>query len=695
MNEMELHDCRLSEEPAEAETSSQRPLQIADDRISSVDTNGAGLAVNRDMDVDSAGDSGDENMGAENMDDVADGFIGDFEEIDEDDEVQRYISSNLTPAASTQQSPTALRPQSDMNDVYEGQADESSDDEDDSFESITERESGRLVSAQIEPEISQSQPMEADGSTAAKPVADGGLFSKVSGTHMQRLRSLEDEFRKKHVPKLESDRLFFNPEVYKRYTVLAKPASPAAEVAMAPTSPETLAPPPPTQQKRSSLRAGGDVATLLVEHSGSAVSGSGVVAATNDSGLTANDLPVSSRTRHATSAQEDDDVVGAILGVMSSPKSRASNVSIQPAAPKVAAAAAPTPTMASIPHAIPNDMLVAMMAIEGVDNAEVTSKLAAARISADSATSKDVVGRLPKGYTGPFSQLASSEHRQFLELVQRMKAGMAPSTKDNADYQRLKPKVEADQQAFRAQARERAMPLLKAISDDVTIATLGELASIGAEALKSYPPTYMPVRVTAIRSSSTGYVPLVYKDTLLQRGVCYHAEAPELSGKVTVPVLSQGDGSGERRSKVMSRDAVAMDLAARTGADVAISASALIALLTLPQSYNHEVIIPFRVVESAAAQGDDLPDSTGRDPPPRRMVVVDKPLLPPHTVTPRKLNQMHYEAAVRRQFVDRRRSLELAGGSLAKVPELAALTAKQPEGKEDETGLDNANYTLW
>ncbi|KAJ2578377.1 hypothetical protein GGH95_003419 [Coemansia sp. RSA 1836] len=359
---------------------------------------------------------------------------------------------------------------------------------------------------------------------------------------------------------------------------------------------------------------------------------------------------------------------------------------MQSVAPRVAAPAA------VVPHDIPNDMLVAMMAIEGVDNAEVTSKLATARNSAESAPSKEVISRLPKGYTGPFSQLTLSEHRQFLELAQRMKAGMALGTKDNADYQRLKPKVEAEQQAFRTQARERAIPLLRTISDSVNKATLGELAGIGAEALKRYPPAYMPVRVTAIRASSAGYVPLVYKDTLLQRGACYHAEAPVLSGKTGVPVPSESDGA-ERRPVAMSRDAVAMDLAARTGADVVISASALIALLTLPQSYNHEVIIPFRVAESAAAKEDIPPDSANRDAPPHRMVVVDKPLLPSHAATPRKLNQMHYEMAVRRQLIDKSRPLELAGGSLAKIPELAVLAAERSDG--EDAGQDNANYTLW
>ncbi|KAJ2745210.1 hypothetical protein GGI20_002349 [Coemansia sp. BCRC 34301] len=641
-------------------------MPLSNERLSSADKGG-------DMDVDSAGSSGDEGMTAEDMDDVTEGFIGDFEEIDEDEEVQRFISLNLTPAASTHQSPTTLRPHLDLNGAAEGRADDSSDDdEDDSFESITERESGRLVGALVEPEVEEAQPVDVSADVIAKAVPDAGLYSKVSSAHMQRLRLLQDGFREKHTPKLESDMLFFSPEVYKRYTVLAKPAETVAEVAVsvAPALPETLAP-PPVQQKRSSLRAGGDVSVPSVEQPSETVNDGGAATAADD-----NDLPVSARTRHATSCQEEDDVVGAILGVMSSPKSRTTNTLVQ-------SSVAPRAAAASTPHDIPNDMLVAMMAIEGVDNAEVTSKLAAARNNAESAASKEPAARLPKGYTGPFSQLTLSEHRQFLELAQRLKAGVALSTKDNTDYQRLKPKVEVDQQSFRTQARERALPLLRVIGDNINRAALGELAGIGTEALKCYPPAYMPVRVTAIRASSAGYVPLVYKDTLLQRGACYHAEAPVLNGKTGVPVLSEGDG-GERRPAVMSRDAVAMDLAVRTGADVAISSSALIALLTLPQSYNHETIIPFRVMESVGAQEDS---------PPRRVVVVDKPLLPSHTATPRKLNQMHYEAAVRRQLVDKSRPLDLAGGSLAKVPELAVLAAEQSGG--EGAGQDNANYTLW
>ncbi|KAJ2868884.1 hypothetical protein GGH93_006330 [Coemansia aciculifera] len=687
-------------------------FSIAEERLSETVTSGTGPIASRDMDVDSDGGSDNENMEGEDMDDVPDGFIGDFEEIDEDEEVQRFISLNLTPAASTHQSPTALRPQTDNQAMPEARAEESSEDEDDSFESITERESGRLASVPIEAETADAHPMVVSSSVAPKTTPDNGLFSKVSIAHMRRLRTLQDGFREKHVPKLADELLFFNPDVYRRYTVLAKPAERVAEVVVAaaaaptssepqapPTAPELLAP-PPTQQKRSSLRTGGDIPASSVEQSSAAVNGTAATAtrvtevdnsAVGDGEPMAVDLPVSARTRHATSSLEEDDVVGAILGVMSSPKSRASNTQMQtsstptPVAPKAAAVSA-------IPQDIPNDMLVAMMAIEGVNNVEVASKLNTARNNTESAPNKDIATRLPKGYGGPFSQLTTAEHRQFLELAQRMKTGTALGAKENTDYQRLKPKVESEQQAFRLQAREKAIPLLRNISESVNETALSELAGIGAEALKSYPPAYMPVRVTAIRASSAGYVPLVYKDTLLQRGACYHAEMPAINEKAGVPVLGEGK-SGEQRSLVMSRDPVAMDLAGRTGADVALSASALIALLTLPQSYNHEVIIPFRVVESAGAQESDPSDSAGKDAPPRRMVVVDKPLMPSHAATPRKLNQMHYEMAVRKQLVNRSRPLELAGGSLAKAPGMAIQAAEQ-SGSED-AGQDNANYTLW
>ncbi|KAJ2464434.1 hypothetical protein GGI03_003231 [Coemansia sp. RSA 2337] len=680
-------------------------FSITEERLSDAGTSGAGPITSGDMDVDSDGGNGNESMEGEDMDDVPDGFIGDFEEIDEDEEVERFISLNLTPATSTHQSPTALRPHTDKQGMAEMRAEESSEDEDDNFESITERESGRLASVPIEAETTDAQPAVVNSSVASKAAPDNGLFSKVSVAHMRRLRTLQDGFREKHVPKLADELLFFKPDVYKRYTVLAKPADHVADVVAAtaptlseaqapqpPTAPESLAP-PLTQQKRSSLRTGGDMPAPSVEQSSAAVNGTAAAAtrvAETDNGVAGDsepmavDLPVSARTRHATSGIEENDVVGAILGVMGSPKSRVSNAQVQtssapaPAAPKAAAVPA-------IPQDIPNDMLVAMMAIEGVNNAEVASKLTAARNNAESAPNKDVAARLPKGYGGPFSQLTTAEHRQFLELAQRMKTGAALGTRENADYQRLKPKVESEQQAFRLQAREKAIPLLRNISESVNEAALGELAGIGAEALKSYPPVYVPVRATAIRASSAGYVPLVYKDTLLQRGSCYLAEMPAISEKKAgVAVLGESK-SGEQRSLVMSRDPVAMDLAGRTGADVAISASALVALLTLPQSYNHEVVIPFRVVESAGAQENDPSDGAGKDAQPRRMVVVDKPLMPSHAATPRKLNQMHYEMAVRRQLVNRSRPLELAGGSLAKAPGMAVQAAEQ----------DNANYTLW
>ncbi|KAJ2734377.1 hypothetical protein IW152_002386 [Coemansia sp. BCRC 34962] len=664
---------------------------------------GSGPIVSRDVDVDSDGGSNDEDM-----DDMPDGFIGDFEEIDEDEDVQRFISLNLTPADSTHPSPTALRPQTDKPNVAEARAEESSDDEDDSFESIAERESGRLASVPMQVEMADIQPAVVSSSAVPKAAPDNGLFSKVSVAHMRRLRTLQDEFREKHVPKLADDLLFFNPEVYKRYTVLARPEERAAEVVVAavvPTMSEALASPavhellapPPTQQKRSSLRSGADVSAPSTQQPSTVVNGAAATTApvaepdnsttAGDSEPMAIDPPVSARTRHTTSGCEEDDVVGAILGVMSSPKSRAGTTQMQ-------ASSAPTPVppkaaVSAIPQDIPNDMLVAMMAIEGVSSTEVTNKLNLARNKAESASNKDMATRLPKGYGGPFSQLTTTEHKQFLELMQRMKTGSALSARDNTDYQRLKSKIESEQQTFRLQAREKAMALLKSISEHVAEVALGELADIGAEAAKVYPPVYVPVRVTAIRASSVGYVPLVYNDTLLQRGVCYHAEMPVINEKASVPVLGERK-RGKQRSLAMSRDSVAMDLAARTGADVAISTSALIALLTLPQSYNHEVIVPFRVVEAAGALESDPPGGAGKDMPPRRMVVVDKPLMPSHAATPRKLNQMHYEMAVRRQLVDRSRPLELAGGSLAKAPGVAT---EQSGG--DDAGQDNANYTLW
>ncbi|KAJ2810172.1 hypothetical protein FBU31_008049, partial [Coemansia sp. 'formosensis'] len=332
----------------------------------------------------------------------------------------------------------------------------------------------------------------------------------VSTAHLRRLRTLQDGFREKHVPKLEDDMLFFNPDVYKRYTVMARPEERVAEVVVAAVGPTPVEPPAPliasetlapplAQQKRSSLRIGADVVASSVEQSSAAVNGAAVAAtrvseadngvarqAAGDSEPMTVDLPVSARTRHATSSLEEDDVVGAILGVMGSPKSRTNNSQMQTSSAPAPAFSKPT----TMPQDIPNDMLVAMMAIEGVNNAEVAGKLTTARNKVESAPNKETATRLPKGYGGPFSQLTTVEHRQFLELAQRMKTGVALNSRENTEYQRLKPKVESEQQAFRLQAREKTIPVLKSISEPVAEAALGELAGIGVEALKSYPPVY-------------------------------------------------------------------------------------------------------------------------------------------------------------------------------------------------------------
>ncbi|KAJ1838523.1 hypothetical protein LPJ70_005424 [Coemansia sp. RSA 2708] len=118
-----------------------------------------------------------------------------------------------------------------------------------------------------------------------------------------------------------------------------------------------------------------------------------------------------------------------------------------------------------------------------------------------------------------------------------------------------------------------------------------------------------------------------------------------------------------------------MAVAIKANADVVLTDTALAALLSLPQSYMRDVIVPFTVREGA-----------------RPMVVVDELVVPTHAATPRVLNEMYYSAAVRSELVDASRTLDLAKPAEATNPES---TISSPEEPKPESNLANATYTLW
>ncbi|KAJ1782037.1 hypothetical protein LPJ59_006912, partial [Coemansia sp. RSA 2399] len=336
------------------------------------------------------------------------------------------------------------------------------------------------------------------------------------------------------------------------------------------------------------------------------------------------------------------------------------------------------------------DMLTAMMAIEGLSALE-TPKPAAVRAPGRQISAKEFAAKLPGGYKGPFSQMSTAEHAHFLGLVQKVRAGQL-NAKDNIEYQRFKTKIDAEQLKFRTQAREKSFPLLRYISEPVSQAAYKRLSELSGRALEHYVHRYTPVRVAAIRSSASGYTPLVYMETLLQRGKCYGVQMPSIERMSAEGTLSLTDdpwGCKQSDDKLVRKmgmpvtsDSVALKLARLVQADVVVSASSLIALLTLPQSYMRDVAIPFKVITSQA----------DADKPARSVLLVDKPLMSTHASTPRKLNQMFYETCASSRLVDRSQQLELGGGTKANSVSEVAVDGSD---SADQVLLDNSNYTLW
>ncbi|KAJ2717203.1 hypothetical protein H4R19_000147 [Coemansia spiralis] len=640
-----------------------------------------GMATDTDEQSESDNDNdNDQEMGGR-LGDMNGGFLGDFEEIEEDEDVQRFMSLNNTPSMSTRESPEARG--MGAGHVPDKIADDGSDEnEEDGFETISER---TAAGADGSPHTN-GHGLPATRVARAVPMRDAGAPLRsgyLLPEDLARLMALQKEFHQSAIPKLPSDHLFISPDVYRRYSVLPTAGRPleAAEVEpdtataatagvpeAAPPKPVASAPPPP---KPSSLRTSGQQSKV------GSVSDGGDRAGNNNSAGDADTTgpggphtqpttspmsPVPRRPRSKSTAGDEDDVVDTLLGAMGSGKPRASPPLARPAG--------------GAQQTIPNDMLVAMMAIEGVSVDTVPKAPAAA-----DGPAKAMAARLPKGYAGPFSQLTADEHARLLALAPRAKA-KALGAMEAADYQRLKAKVDGEQLKFREAAREKALPQLRYIAEGVAQHACREWSRAGAEVLEMYPRMYAPVRVRAIRSSTSGYVPLVYRDTLFQTGACHHI-ADAMSGPVpALPVPSDMDpwATQQGRRLPMSRDAVAADLAHGAGADVAISSSALIALLTLPQAFAQDVVVPFTVVDVAGPEGE----SGGR-----RRVVFDKPLPPAPAATPHKLSQMFYERAIRAQAGDPDRPLELSGGSMA-----SRVAVSETAGTATATA-DNANYTLW
>ncbi|KAJ1813450.1 hypothetical protein LPJ75_003183 [Coemansia sp. RSA 2598] len=252
------------------------------------------------------------------------------------------------------------------------------------------------------------------------------------------------------------------------------------------------------------------------------------------------------------------------------------------------------------------------------------------------------------------------EHARYLFLAQR-----ARQAKDQAEFQRLKQRVESEQKEFRSQIKEKTLDRLRMIEPWVDAAAKQHLSKQKELALETYPRLYVPARVTAIKPIGSGYIPLVYKKTLLQRGTCYGVREKVSEQALSDPWAGSRQAVCER--PVMTRDPHVRQLALQTQADVALSDSALAALLTLQKMHMHDVLLPVEVV----ANGD------------RRLVIVDRPLVVGRSATPRKLRQLVFDAAVRQQMVDRSGENRLALGP------------GDQQSQQSQLEEPDASYTLW
>ncbi|KAJ2719851.1 hypothetical protein GGI07_004970 [Coemansia sp. Benny D115] len=300
------------------------------------------------------------------------------------------------------------------------------------------------------------------------------------------------------------------------------------------------------------------------------------------------------------------------------------------------------------PTHIPSDMLAAMAAIEDDMAAKPVPAPQAAPVQKPS---------LPLDYKGPFSQLTSAEHARYIFLAARAR-GQALGPREQAEHQRLRQRVEDEQQQFRRQLQALAQPSMREIPEHAAKSALQQLERLQKRALSAYASHYVPLRVAAIRAVTTGHVPLEYRCTLLQCGECWEAREATVGEQLDDPWAS----SGGLRRPLMSQDPHVPELVARAQADVALSADALEALLTLSRAHARDVLVPIEV----SMAGD------------RRLVVVDRPLVAGRAMTARRLRQTYGEAAVRQQLKTDAPAISLG----------ETLNGAETNGAE-------ASYTLW
>ncbi|KAJ1895773.1 hypothetical protein LPJ66_004383 [Kickxella alabastrina] len=667
---MELRNRRLSLEELDEQTNSDKQPTS----MNSNDSNRSNDDSSNNGDRDGDGDEDEE------MEDMG-GFLGDFEEICEDEDVERFISQNHTPAVSTRHSP-------EICDKAE------SSDEEDIFESIPDQEDVVMESATVEPvapeTIAVEKPSEEQVMVAAavEPAADVQMTEPaaepqaieevvpeiaevtdvaeiaksaktawlVSESIKQKYRELEDRFRDQFVPKLGKGQ-FFDPETYRKYTVIGNvaEASMAAPIVLQPQQQQTQQQPrQQTQQQTQQQSQQQHTQQPQPQHQHQQQKPSSL----RSGALVQTDPPVSTRTR-STKASDQDDVVGALLGAM------------QPASKK------PSPhtdALQATQATIPTDMLAAMAALDGPAPADAPTQPAQPKPDpTPHVTAKDLAAHLPRGYAGPFSQLTLAEHQRCQFLGSR--GVKALGAREQAEFMRLRGRVEAEQKEFRRLLQEKTTESLRDVSPELLAQCRGWLEKQRREALGAYAPMYMPTRVMAIRPITSGHVPLEYRDTLLQCGVCHGVREVAHGGRVQQQQAGEVAMGGGR--PVMTKDPHVRRLAEQARADVALSDSALLALLTLPLAYHRDLLIPLEV----AMVGD------------RRLAVVDRPLVPGRAWTPRKLRQMYCDAAVRSQMLDRTQTLALGRGS-------GGGTEPGP-GPGPGPGLDtvgaaaNASYTVW
>ncbi|KAJ1865783.1 hypothetical protein LPJ78_002376 [Coemansia sp. RSA 989] len=588
---MELRNRPLSEERSVDESAESAVQDTAKDDIVAKEEameendDSSDIFESTDMDIDGAGDMSMEGQA----------FLGDFEEIEEDEDVERFMSQNNTPSASTRQSPKAT---AQSRKSVEMEVDDSSD-EDEIFETISE------------------QPPAASTADAEMPKPQASQFEwYLPAEELDKLRSLQQDFQQRNVPELPSG-LFLSADVYKRYSVLEAVSNDKAQASVstsAVTSPKST----PTQ-KPSSLRSNGrnEAKSVAIEKPALA---------------TANEPAKSASKPRSDQDKEAGDVVDTLLGAMSSPKIR-KDVVVNP--PK----SRPEGT-------IPNDMLVAMAAIEGNE----APKPPPAPVDD---TAKLLAQRLPSGYMGPFSQLNTAEHGYYLSLLHRSKAGQL-NGREAAELARLRPRVEAEQQKFKEQARAVGLDRVRRIRTDVNSSACAALGRHAQAVREAYPQNYRASGVRAIRPSAARYVALEYREMLFQRGSCGHVVA---AGE---KLGAENDAwAGEANELLLSYDTKAAQVAEQAAADVVVSDTTLAALLTLPQSFARDVVVPFTVSDGA-----------------RRVVTIDDIVEPASSATPRRLNELFYTQAARRHLKDSSRALQLGAN----------------EGHGD---LENATYTLW